>query len=110
MKMRTLGRHHRLLKILSDGELKIHRELKASQDAYTLQTLLIRGLVNRLPEDTNMRGWYLINSAGRKAYEKLEEVQSISLDHTIACYGYRWVEVECPMNSYWIEYFKTHVW
>lgn len=126
MKMRTLGRHHTILKHLSDGNPKRRRDLGhgiGTSDMHALQTLLIRGLVNRIPEDIEMQGWYLITEAGKKAFERLEALQSLpenisnelrwfggSRPRNIAHRGYHWVDVDCPMSSYWMRYFEAHIW
>lgn len=147
MKMRTLGRHHKLLQLLYDGEFKRRCELKdglGSMDAHTLQDLLERGLADRLPRDTSERGWYVITAAGKRVFETLESVDPFpeiipremkeyihkipawqqeegmwngasettytALDSKVAWSKYHWVEVECPMDEYWIDYFKSKVW
>jgi len=78
MKMRTLGRHHKLLQLLSDGEPKRRVEIKdglGCMDAHSLQDLLMRGLADRMPRDTKQTpAWYIITSAGKKSYEALEAV------------------------------------
>jgi len=137
MKLRTLGRHHCILHHLCDGKLKRRAELGkgiGGMDAHALQALLERGLVERVPRNIKQRGWYVITDAGKKAYDILQDKQSwienmpagitnrhwynedyeelivYPSDHNIAHRGYRWMEVQCPMSSYWIEHFKTHIW
>ena len=124
MKMRTLGRYHILLKLLSDEAPKRWSALKpglGSMDSHALQLLLERGLVVKMSTDMATRGFYIITNAGVKVFESLESIDPITITTNsgryrsgerseIADSGYHWVEVECPMSEYWTDHFSRKVW
>jgi len=111
MKLRTLGRHHAILHHLRDEGLKTREELGpgiGSMDAHALQTLLELGLVERIPLDTNKQGWYIITSAGLKAYKLLQSTQP--WNDQILGKGYKKVDVECPLSKHWMAHFLRRIW
>ena len=123
VKLRTSGRTHYCLGVLSDEDLHRAKDFAPTIEFSMghIQGLLVYGLIKK------DKALYKITELGQKAYQALEARQKLELTKTPRSRtrevkgphkyntfsierGYKLVSVEIQPNRHWIEYFRTRAW